>query len=71
MFDQVSIDRGLQIDQAFEHSAFEPALCENAEKAFDGVEPGRGGWRKMESEARMPVKWTLSAANKVVVPLRL
>jgi hypothetical protein len=123
MFDQVLIDRGLQIDHAFEHSAFAPALCEDAEKAFDGVGPGRGGWRKMEGEARMPVKpghnfqvlmgsvvvqhdvnvfplgtlasiwlrkrmnswWrcfcmhcpmtepfrTLSAANKVVVPLRL
>jgi hypothetical protein len=32
MFDQLSIDNGLQIDHAFENAAFEVALCEDAEE---------------------------------------
>jgi hypothetical protein len=47
MFGQIPSDSDLQIDHACEHSVLGPTLCENAEEAFDGFEPGCGGWREM------------------------
>ena len=36
---EVSVDGGLQIDDAAEGTAFEAALGEGCEEAFDGVQP--------------------------------
>lgn len=35
-----AVDRGLQVDERMEHTAFEPPAGELGEKSFDGVEPG-------------------------------
>src|SRR5258708_40034660 len=53
MFLQVSVNGGLEADNAAEHTAFEPALGENGEKALDGIEPGSGCRGEVEREARM------------------
>src|SRR5260221_14378295 len=53
MFLQVSVNGGLEADNAAQHTAFEPALGENGEKALDGIEPGSGRRGEVEREARM------------------
>jgi hypothetical protein len=54
MFGEVSVDGGLEVDDAVEDAALEPTLGENGEKAFDGIEPRSGCRGEVEGEARMP-----------------
>src|SRR5436305_11478385 len=48
-----SIDGGLRVSHRSEDAAFETSLAEGCEEAFDGVEPGSGGWREVEGPAWM------------------
>src|SRR4051794_16680519 len=54
MFDQVSVDRGLEVDDAFEDPALETALCESSKETLNGIKPGCRCWREVEGEARVP-----------------
>jgi hypothetical protein len=47
------IDRRLEVDDGPEDAAFETALGQDGEEAFDGVEPGGRSRREVEGPARM------------------
>jgi hypothetical protein len=49
-----AVDGGLEVDDRSEDAAFEPALGEVGEEAFDGVEPAGRGGREVENEAAEP-----------------
>ena len=51
-----SVDGGLKVDERMEDAAFEAAFGEPGEESLDGIEPGTGCWRKVEGEARVPLK---------------
>src|SRR5450631_2830124 len=53
MLRQVSIDGGLEVDNAAEYAALEATLREDGEKAFDGVEAGGGCRREVEDKTPM------------------
>src|SRR5665213_3386328 len=53
MFGQVSVDGGLEVDDAEECAASEPALGEGGEEAFYRVQPGGAGRGKVEGHARV------------------
>src|SRR6267142_2755476 len=46
-------DGVLEIVDGSEHAAFEAAISELGEEAFDGIEPGGRGWREVEGPTRM------------------
>ncbi len=48
-----AVDGGLKLDDRAEDAPFEAFLGELGEEAFDSVEPGAGGRREVEDEARM------------------
>ena len=48
-----AIDGGLEIDDGSKDTSLQSALCELGEEAFDGIEPGGGGWREVEGPPRM------------------
>src|SRR4051812_33053544 len=48
---EVAVDGGLEVDDAVEDAASEPALGQGSKEAFDGVEPGRAGRREVEGYA--------------------
>src|SRR4051812_50040777 len=50
---EIAVDRGLEVDDAAEDPASEPALRQRSEEAFDRVEPGRAGRCKVEGDARV------------------
>src|SRR3954453_2967409 len=49
---EVAVDGGLEVDDAAEDAASEPALGQGSKEALDGVEPGRAGRREVEGYAR-------------------
>ena len=51
-----AVDGGLEVDEGVEDAALEPALGQLGEEALDRVEPGAGGRREVEGEARMAVE---------------
>ena len=53
-FGEVSVDGGLEIDDALEDAALEPLPGQFGEEAFDGIEPGGRGRGEVEMEPRMP-----------------
>src|SRR5215813_6627430 len=53
-FGEISIDGGLEINDALEHASLEPLLGQFAEEPFDGIEPGRRCRSEVEMEPRMP-----------------
>ena len=52
----VSVDCGLELDDASKDAALEASLCEGGEEALDGVEPRGAGRGEVEGDAGMPVK---------------
>ena len=46
-----AVDGGLEIDDGAEDAAFQSALGQLGEEAFDGVEPGARGRGEVEGEA--------------------
>src|SRR3954452_7053638 len=50
---EVAIDRALQVEDGAEDAALQPAFGEGGEEALHRVQPGAGGRREMEDEARM------------------
>jgi hypothetical protein len=40
-FGEISVDGGLEINDALEHASLEPLLAPFGEEPFDGIEPGR------------------------------
>ena len=50
---EVSIDGGLEVDDAEECAASQPSLGQRCEEALDGVEPGGAGRREVEGDARV------------------
>src|SRR5512132_494179 len=55
LFDE-AVDRSLELDDRAEDAALETALGELGEEALDGVEPGAGGRREVEDEARVALQ---------------
>ena len=55
-FGEVSVDRSLEIDDAFEDATFEPLPGQLGEETFNGIEPGGRGRSEVEVEARMPLE---------------
>src|SRR5271154_5481907 len=53
MLGQVTVDGGLEIDNALEHAALEPAPGKNSKKSLDSIKPGGGCRREVEGEARV------------------
>src|SRR5260370_19718679 len=51
---KVSVDGGMEINDALEDAALEPLPGQFGEEAFDGVEPGGRGWGEVEMEALVP-----------------
>src|SRR5215469_13213075 len=51
---QEAVDGGLEVGNALEDAAFEPAPGQLGEEALDRVEPGGGGRSEVEMEAPMP-----------------
>src|SRR5512132_2297483 len=51
-----AVDRSLELDDRAEDAALETALGELGEEALDGVEPGAGGRREVEDEARVALQ---------------
>ena len=51
---QKAVDGGLEVGDAPEHAAFEPAPGELGEEALDRVEPGGRGRGEVEMEALVP-----------------
>ena len=51
---RISVDGGLEIDDAFEHASLEALPGQFGEEPFDGIEPGCRGRGEMEMEPRMP-----------------
>ena len=47
------IDCSLKFRNGSEHAALEAAVGELGEETFDGIEPGRRGWREVEGPAGM------------------
>jgi hypothetical protein len=63
-FGEVSVDRSLETDDAFENATFEPLPGQLGEETFNGIEPGGRGRSEVEVEPRMPLEpgahlWTL------------
>ena len=50
---EVAVDGGLEVDDAAEDAASEPALSQRSKEAFNGVEPGRAGRREVEGHTRV------------------
>ena len=48
-----AIDRGLEVGDGSEDSAFEAAFGEGCEETFNGVEPGGRGRREVEGPSRI------------------
>jgi len=55
-FCEVSVDGGLEVDDAFEDAAFEALPGQLGEEAFDGVEPGGRGRGEVEMEPLVPAE---------------
>ena len=53
VFGQITVDRGLQVDERMKDAAFEPAAGELGKEPLDSVEPGRRGRGEVERPARM------------------
>ena len=53
-FGEVSVDGGLEIDDALEHASLEPLLGQLGEKALDGIEPRSRCRGEVEMEPLMP-----------------
>jgi hypothetical protein len=53
-FLQEAVDGGLEVSDALEDAAFEPALGQLGEEALDRVEPGGGDRGEVEMDALMP-----------------
>ncbi len=51
-----AVDGDLQLVDGAEDAAFQSSPGELGEEALDGVEPGAGGRRKVQDEARMAVE---------------
>ena len=51
---EVSVDRGLEIDQRVEGAALQPPPGERGEEALDRIGPGAGGGHEMKRPARVP-----------------
>ena len=49
----VAVDRGLEVDDAEEGAASEPALGKGREEALDGVQPGGAGRGEVEGDPRV------------------
>ena len=49
----VAADGVLEIGDGGEHAAPDAPSGDDREEVFDGVDPGRGGWREMEDPALM------------------
>ena len=49
-----AVDRGLKVDDGFEHSALQPLSRQLGQEAFDRVGPGARGRGEVEGEAAMP-----------------
>jgi hypothetical protein len=56
VFGEVAVESSLEVDDGVEHATFEPSLGERGEEALDGIDPGAGGRREVEDEARMPAE---------------
>jgi hypothetical protein len=65
-FLQEAVDRGLEIDNRMEDAAFEAAVGQLSEEAFDRIEPRGRGRGVMEDKAGVPVE--LGANLGVLVP---
>jgi hypothetical protein len=53
-FGEVPVDRGLELNDAFEDAALEPLAGQLGEEPLDSIEPGGRGRREVEVEPRMP-----------------
>ena len=53
MIVEEAIDRGLEVGDGSEDSAFEAAFGEGREETFNGVEPGGRGRREVEGPSRI------------------
>src|SRR5271154_6016721 len=53
MFIDIAADGVLEIGDGCEDAASDAPAGDDGEEAFDGVDPGSGGWGEMEGPARM------------------
>ena len=56
MLCEETVDGGLEVDDGAEDATLQPSLGELGEEALHGIEPGAGGGREVEGEARMAVE---------------
>ncbi len=52
-FGDEALNGEFELCDGSEHAAFEALVGEFGEEALDGVEPGSGSWREVESPARV------------------